>query len=124
MGTERFLNNTEFLDGCEDEGEIALTLADAPEYSIHLRDGYFEQIFGDADPDDKSLRGFSRDFARLERSFSGEDYVIKNAREYYEDALGYTDVHFGGRAAECFDLVRGFLEYAALGGYKVLVQVF
>ncbi|MGN1303487.1 MAG: hypothetical protein ACI4YB_00480 [Oscillospiraceae bacterium] len=69
MDNGKLLNNTVFYDGFEDEPEIELYIEDAPEYNIHIWNGYLYDILGELVLDGKDWNGFTCDMNQCERTY-------------------------------------------------------
>ena len=122
MDIGMLFNNTEFYDGFEDEHEIELFISEKPELSIHIWEGYFNDIFGVPTFDENGWHGFTRDFQQCERTFEEKDVVI-DIDEYLTDLLNYKDKKFKfEETRKCYELLRIFLEYAQTNSKIVRVN--
>ena len=122
MDMGMLFNNTEFYDGFEDEYEIELFISEKNELSIHIWEGYFNDIFGEPPVNGKGWYGFTRDFQQCERTFEEKDVVI-DIDEYLTDLLNYKDKKFKfEETRKCYELLRIFLEYAQTNGKTVRVN--
>lgn len=122
MDNGKLLNNTVFYDGFEDEPEIELYIEDAPEYNIHIWDGYFHDIFGEPALDGKGWNGFTRDMNQCERTYEEKNVTIDTS-EYLTDLYIYRDNTFEyDDTRKCYDLLCEFLEYAKENGKTVKVN--
>lgn len=83
-------NNKTFFKGFEDEYEIELIISENPEYNIHIREGYFDDIFNEPDMNGKGWKVFTRDYQQLERTYREKGVPIK-VDEYLGDLYIYKD---------------------------------
>jgi len=118
-------NNCTFYDGYEGEPEIILMIVEEAEYSIHMWDGYFDDIFGEPALDGNGWKGFTRDLNQMEGLFSdGENETTIDVHEYLEDARQYQDKAFRyEETVEAFTLLVTFLRYAATNGLTVIAKL-
>ena len=125
MNIENFKNNWRFYNGFEGETEIILTIVQNKDFNIHIWEGYFDSIFGDPVLDGGGWNGFTRDYNQMERSFGNDDYMIKNADEYFHDLLIYKDKKYEyPEINQCYELLRDFLKFASDNGCYIHVHVF
>ena len=122
MDIGMLFNNTEFYDGFEDEHEIELFISEKTELSIHIWEGYFNDIFGEPPFNGKGWYGFTRDFQQCERTFEEKDVEI-NVDEYLLDLLNYKNKKFRfEETKKCYELIHFFLEYAKANTKTVKVN--
>jgi len=125
MDTGNLKNNHVFYDGYEDEPEITLALEEAPEYSIHLWDGYFDDIFGNPVLDGNGWKGFTRDLHQMEGIFCTDAVASSiDIPEYLEDMLSCKNKHFRyEESAAALALMIDFLQYAAANHDTVIAEL-
>lgn len=125
MVTGKFLNNTTYYDGYEDEPEIVLSILEKAEYNLHIWDGHFEFIFGEPPLDGKGWKGFTRYYNEMVRSFGAEDYIISDVKQYLDDLLIWSDKEYESEETRgCYAMLRDFLRFAQENGYSIKTHVF
>lgn len=124
MDTGKLINNNAFYEGYEGEPEIVLTIQEVPAYSIHLWEGYFDDIFEPPIIDGKGWTGFTRDIQQMEGVFSSSGTSAHiNASEYLDDLMSYDGKVFEYvESSDAFALIADFLRYAINNGYSVIVE--
>lgn len=118
-------NNHTFYEGYEGEPEIILLMKELSEYSIHLWEGYFDDIFGEPMLDGNGWKGFTRDIHQLEGAF-GDNEIAEtiDAAEYLEDILSYRKKSFRyAESATALALIADFLQYAVDNSLTVTVEM-
>ena len=124
MGTGK-TDNYKFYEGYEDEPEVEIS-ADNME-TLHIWDGFFEDIFGEPTLDGKGWHGFTRDYNQCEGAFDihGEA-VITNLQEYIDDLKIYKDRQFRFKETkEVYDLICSWFDKAQKNNCKeIKVTVF
>lgn len=124
MGTGKLINNKTFFEGYEGETEIVLMCKEKTDYSIHLWDGYLDDIFGEPTLDGNGWAGFTRDIHQLEGVFS-ENITLKeiDSEEYLDDLLSYANHSFDyDESTEVFALIADFLKYTIENRYTVVMK--
>lgn len=120
------LNNTIFYDGYEGEGEIVLTLLDSQNaVTIHVWDGYFEEIFGTPTPSDAGWTGFTRDYQESVRTFNGEERILLSSiPEYLSDLRNYENHTFSyDETNACLNLLIDFFNQALSSSSEITVEI-
>ena len=121
MNVDRMRNNTEFYNGFEYEPEIELKIAEKPDISIHIWDGYFCDIFSNPDFHENGWTGFTRDFQEEVRTYDSKETRI-DVSEYLSDLMTYRYNQFEiTKTNKCLELMCEFLKYADENNYTVLV---
>ena len=124
MGTGK-TDNYKFYEGYEDEPEVELS-ADNME-TLHIWDGFFDDILREPTLDGKGWHGFTRDYHQCEGAFDihGEA-VITNLQEYIDDLKIYKDRQFRFKETkEVYDLICSWFDKAQKNNCKeIKVTVF
>ena len=123
MDTGNANHNYEYYNGYEDETEICLSVQEEQATTLHIWEGYFDDIFDSTPLGGKGWSGFTRDIQQFERTFfeDGQSVLI-NTQEYLDDLKQYTGKLFRyEETAKVFDLVVSWLEEAISKGYHVEV---
>lgn len=82
------LNDYTYYEGYEGEPEFILSAGDE---SIHIWDGYINDIFGTPVMDGKGWKGLTRDFNEMIGPFDSDEPCLINVNEYLDDAIRYRD---------------------------------
>lgn len=124
MDNRNFINNDQFYLGFEGEEEVILGIKGAPEYGIHVWDGYFNDILGSPVFSPEGWTGFTRDYQEFIGAWGDSSYAeISNPSEYLEDLLRYRDrPHKFGESADVLELLIHFLEWAVSTGKTVVIS--
>ena len=94
MGTGKTDNYT-FYEGYEGEIEIEFSADDDNMETIHIWEGYFDDIFRFPSLDGKGWFGFTRDYHQCVGAFGDmSESVISNLQEYIDDLRIYMDRQF------------------------------
>ncbi len=120
------LNNTIFYDGYEGEGEIVLTLLNSQNaVTLHVWDGYFEEIFGNPTISSTGWSGFTKDYQESTRTFNGEKRIIfSTIPEYLSDLKNYENHTFSfDEAKACLNLLINFFEQALSSSSEITVEI-
>ena len=120
------LNNTLFYEGYEGEGEIILSLSDAEnEITIHVWDGYFEEIFGNPIDSNLGWIGFTKDYQESVRTFADEEHISPSTiSEYLSDLRSYENHSFSyPEARDCLKLLISFFEKAMNSSLEITVKI-
>ncbi len=119
-------HNTIFYEGYEGEGEIILTLS-SPEnkITIHVWDGYFDDIFGNPIGSDTGWIGFTKDYQESVRTFDGEEQISFPAiSEYLSDLKKYENHSFSySETKDCLNLLIAFFEKALNSSLEITVKI-
>mgnify|MGYP004521768071 CR=1 FL=1 len=120
------LNNTIFYEGYEGEGEIILSLSDPKnKTTIHVWDGYFEDIFGNPIKSDAEWIGFTKDYQESVRTFDGEERIaFPTLSEYLSDLKNYENHSFSyPESRDCLNLLISFFEKALSASLEITVTI-
>ncbi len=119
------LPNYKFYDGYEGEPEVVLNICEKEEMSLHIWEGYFEDVFENALLNGDGWSGFTRDVQQCERTFAGDGAsVCIDIDEYLTDLRSYRGCAFEFKeTAECLELICDFLTEAKQMNYSVQVSV-
>lgn len=123
MGIGKINDNYTFYEGYEGEPEIILSVNNGD--TIHIWEGYFDDIFDSPTLDGNGWKGFTRDFHQMEGAFSDNNPKSDiNVVEYLEDLMLYKDKTFDyDETAQVFDLMVSLFEKAIETGSSVAVNV-
>ena len=120
-------DNYKFYEGYEGEEEIELSTSDNSMETLHIWDGFFEDIFGEPTLDGKGWHGFTRDYNQCEGAFDihGEA-VITNLQEYIDDLKSYKNRQFEFKdTKEAYELICSWFDKAQKNNCKeIKVTVF
>ncbi len=119
------LPNYNFYSGFEGEPEIILYMDGKEDFSLHIWEGFFDDIFGNAPLNGLGWTGFTRDYQQCERTFPGEGSPVSiNIDEYLSDLLQYRGCSFHfEETTDCLELICNFLTEAKGMNYSVEVSV-
>jgi hypothetical protein len=125
MDTGKLRNNTKFYDGYEGEGEITLSLSNDENVSLHIWDGYFEDIFGNPNVSENGWTGFTKDYQESVRTFAGEETIPSTLiEEYLIDLKCYEKDHFSyDESSECLALMIDLFKYAHSHSADIIVNI-
>lgn len=115
-------DNYIFYEGYEGEPEIILYIPN--ETTIHIWEGYFDDIYDTPSLDGKGWIGFTKDYHQIEGIFaSGGSVAAINPKEYLEDLLLYKDKAFDfTETAQVFNLMVALFENAIKDGVSVVAE--
>jgi len=114
-------DNYTFYEGYEGEPEIILSLA---EQSLHIWDGYFDDIYGAPPLDGNGWSGFTRDYNQIEGIFSDDEAAEINPEEYLNDLMQYKDKSFDFKeTALVFAAMTELFEKAIKLGANVIARM-
>lgn len=119
------LNNYKFYEGFEGEQEIIFQIVEDNNTSIHLWEGYINDIMNNQPgmEDDYKI-GLSHDWNSLEGPYSNDSKKTINVDDYYKDLLRFQNVQFKyEETKELYELLLIFLKYAKDNNKKVEVIV-
>lgn len=119
-------DNTFFYNGYEGEGEIVLTLSDSSyTTTLHIWDGYFEEIFGNPTMSSTGWSGFTKDYQESVRTFNGEEHISPSAiSEYLADLRNYKNHTFSfPEAKDCLNVLINLFETALKLSSEILVFI-
>ena len=126
MNIGKITDNYKFYEGFEDEPEIEISTLDKECVTLHIWDGFFNDIFNNPPLDGKGWKGFTRDYNQFEGAFSeqGQD-IITDLQEYLDDLNSYKDKIFEfEETKEVFSLLASWLDYATQKGYEeIMIKV-
>lgn len=118
-------NNITYYEGYEDEPEITLSIIEAPEYNIHLWEGYLYDILGEPILNGKAWIGFTRDAQQFEGIFSDEGSpAVIDIPEYLDDLR----THIGNpfryeETADVLSLIIALFEYATQSDQHIQAEL-
>lgn len=93
MDIGKINDNHTFYEGYEGEPEIILSIPNSD--TIHIWEGYFDDIYDTPLLDGKGWNGFTRDYHQMEGIFiNGGGKAKINPREYLDDLMLYKDKNF------------------------------
>lgn len=106
-------DNYKFYQGYEDEPEIEFSTNNSNMETLHIWDGFFDDIFRNPSLGEE-WTGFTRDYHQCEDAFddTGET-IIKNLQEYIDDLKNYENRTFDyEETREVYELICSWLEKA------------
>ena len=122
MGIGKQNNDDRFYKGYEGEPELILS---SDEKSIHIWDGYMEDIFGNPVQNEDGWYGFTRDYNEFVGPY--EDNCIEvclNLDEYIKDAEAYVGKKFEyEESSEVLKTIIDFLRKSYDDGKTVMVSL-
>ena len=93
MDTGKINDNYTFYDGYEGETKIVLSLQG--NQSVHIWEGYFDDIFDTPPLDGNGWKGFTKDYHQIEGIFSENENVVElSPEEYLADLILYKNKVF------------------------------
>ena len=115
-------NNYTYYEGYEDEGKIVLCIE--ADQSVHIWEGYFDDIYDTPTLDGNGWKGFTRDYHQFEGVFSEDGGITEiDPSEYLEDLMLYKEKTFEfEETTEVFNLMVSFLEEAIKQGVNVKTE--
>ncbi len=122
MDIGKINDNHTFYEGYEGEPEIILTLSNFE--TIHIWEGYFDDIYDTPSLDGNGWNGFTRDYHQMEGIFAnGSGTAEINPKEYLDDLMLYKDKNFDfEETAQVFDLMVTLFEKAIENGVMVKAE--
>ena len=93
MDTGKINDNYTFYDGYEGETRIVLSIQD--NQTVHIWEGYFDDIFDTPPLDGNGWKGFTRDYHQIEGVFSENEKAVELCpEEYLSDLILYKNKDF------------------------------
>jgi len=125
MDIGRFKNNTEYYEGYEEEPELILTLKGLESNTLHIWEGYFDDIFSDPQKSNDIWFGFTRDYQECTGAWGDTAFAeIKCPKEYLEDIQSYEEHNFEYEESEGVkELIMQFLQFAVTNKYTVMMYI-
>ena len=124
MDIGKITDNYRYYEGFEGEAEIVLRIGN--NFTVHIWDGYFDDIFNSPPLDGNGWTGFTRDYHELKGAFSSGtvDPVEIDPEEYLEDILRYKEKPFAfEETAGAFDTIVDALRSSAENKVKVTAEL-
>ena len=121
------IDNFKFYEGYEDEPEIEFSTNDSNIETLHIWDGFFDDIFRKPNLDGKGWHGFTRDYHQCEGAFDDNgEAEITNIQEYIDDLKTYESRKFDYKETkEVYKLIYSWLNKAKNKNCKkIKVRVF
>jgi hypothetical protein len=117
-------DNYTYYTGYEFADEIILSVPDTDFPTLHLWDGFFDDIFRKPPLHGLGWIGFTRDIHQCEGAFDGhEQTLIPNPAEYLSDILQYQKRKFDfSETANVYHLIVELLTYAVENGKAVMID--
>ncbi len=108
------IDNFKFYEGYEDEPEIEFSTNDSNIETLHIWDGFFDDIFRKPNLDGKGWHGFTRDYHQCEGAFDDNgEAEITNIQEYIDDLKTYESRKFDYKETkEVYKLIYSWLNEA------------
>ena len=121
MDIGKINDNYDFYKGYEGEPEIIITVNNA---SLHIWEGYLEDIYGNPPLDGAGWIGFTRDIHQIEGIFANEESSLKiDAEEYLKDLLLYQNAEFRyDETSDVYKLIKNWLTYAVNSNCVVIAE--
>lgn len=120
------IDNYKFYEGYEDEPEIEFSTKEEDMETLHIWDGFFDDIFREPSLDGNGWNGFTRDYHQCEGAF--DDYgeaVITDLQEYIDDLKIYESRNFNfEETREVYKLILDWLNKAYQNNCSVKVKFF
>lgn len=122
MDIGKMIDNYTFYNGYEDEPEIILSIKNSD--TIHIWEGYFEDIYGEPSLDGNGWTGFTRDYNQMEGIFANNEPVIEiNPLEYLQDLMIYKNKTFDyDETVQVFHLISSLFEKAIKNGVTIIAK--
>ena len=119
-------DNYTFFEGYEDEPEIEFSSSNQDMETLHIWDGFFDDIFRRPSLDGKGWHGFTRDYHQCEGAFGDDsEAVISDIDEYIDDLKIYENREFKfSNTRDVYNLLLSWLNKAKATGSTVTVTVF
>jgi len=84
MDIGKLKNNISYYEGYEGEPEVVVALKGAEDITLHIWDGYFDDMFSTPLNRNGSWSGFTRDYQECVGAWGETAFTeIKNPEEYY-----------------------------------------
>ena len=114
-------NNYKYYKGYEGEPEIIFRYLNNPNISIHIWEGYIDDIMRNQPGTDEDYRnGLSYDWNTMNGPYGDENKNIINLDNYYKDLLRFKKTKFKfEETKEVYDLIMNFLKQAVDDKQKV-----
>ena len=108
------IDNYKFYNGYEDEPEIEFSVKEENMETLHIWDGFFDDIFRDPPLDGSGWNGFTRDYHQCEGAFDDEgEVIITDLQEYIDDLKIYENRMFDYKETkEVYELIYTWLTEA------------
>lgn len=108
------IDNFKFYEGYEDEPEIEFSTNDSNIETLHIWDGFFDDIFRKPNLDGKGWHGFTRDYHQCEGAFDDNgEAEITNIQEYIDDLKTYESRKFDYKETkDVYKLIYSWLNEA------------
>lgn len=108
------IDNFKFYEGYEDEPEIEFSTNDSNIETLHIWDGFFDDIFRKPNLDGKGWHGFTRDYHQCEGAFDNNgEAEITNLQEYIDDLKTYESRKFDYKETkDVYKLIYSWLNEA------------
>ncbi len=119
-------DNYKFYKGYEDEPEIEFSINDENMETLHIWEGFFDDILRKPPLDGKGWNGFTRDYHQCEGAFDDEgEAIITNLQEYIDDLKIYENRIFDYKETkEVYELICSWLNEAMKNNCeKIIVRV-
>ena len=122
MDTGKRKEDYQFYNGYEGEKELILSL---PELSVHIWDGYIDDIFGNPIPSNDGWSGFTRDYNEFVGPYENDCIEVAILPdEYIEDAVRYKEREFEfEETRDVLDRILSLLKTAKDADICLLVSV-
>ena len=119
------LNNNKFYEDYEGEPEVVFQLVDDNNTSIHLWEGYVDDIMRHQPGTEDDYRyGLSHDWNTLEGPYSDKNNNIIDVDVYIEDLARFEKVQFEyEETKEAYELIMYFLKNAKGNNKQVEIVV-
>ena len=108
------IDNYKFINGYEDEPEIEFSTKDENMETLHIWDGFFDDIFRNPPLDGNGWIGFTRDYHQCEGAFDDDgETIITDIQEYIDDLKIYEHRIFDYKETkEVYELICSWLSEA------------
>lgn len=105
------IDNYKFYKGYEDEPEIEFSTSDENMETLHIWDGFFDDIFREPSLDGNGWNGFTKDYHQCEGAFDdGGEGIITELQEYIDDLKIYENRKFDYKETkEVYELIYSWL---------------
>lgn len=123
MDIGKITDNDTFYAGYEGETEIILSIPNSD--TIHIWEGYFDDIFDTPSLDGNGWKGFTRDFHQMEGAFADDNpKTDMNVIEYFEDLVQYKNKTFDyDETAQVFELMMSLFKKAIEIDAPIIMKV-
>ena len=115
------LNNVKYYKGFEGEPEIIFQFKDNKDISIHIWEGYIDDIMRNQPGTDEDYKkGLSYDWNTMEGPYDDNGNKIINVKDYYKDLLRFKETKFEYKETKkVYELIIYLLEKALEEDKKV-----